>query len=66
VTEIKDEQRANEIALELLMPRNFLERDLKGKALDFEDDSEIRSLAEKYRVSSQLMTLRLSSKIFSP
>lgn len=64
VNEIRDEQRANEIALELLIPKTFIERDLKNKIVDFENSELIKDLAERYKVSSQIMTLRIFPEIF--
>lgn len=58
-----EEREANLFAAELLMPASFLEEDLAGiDHLDAEDDSdksEIKKLAERYRVSTQAMTFRL-------
>jgi Zn-dependent peptidase ImmA (M78 family)/transcriptional regulator with XRE-family HTH domain len=53
------EAEANRVALDFLLPDFLIQRDLKGKVLDFEDDGEIRGLAEKYKVSTQVMNFRL-------
>ena len=54
-----EEIEANYFAAELLMPTDLLVQDLKGKIIDVEDDSIIRELAEKYRVSPQALSYRL-------
>lgn len=56
-----DEIAANTLAAEILMPANMLIRDVSGKALDPESDEAIRRLADKYEVSVQAMTVRLTS-----
>jgi Zn-dependent peptidase ImmA (M78 family) len=59
--EDNDEREANLFAAELLMPVAFLREDLRGKDLDLLGDSEFLSkLAEKYKVSSQALTFRLT------
>jgi Zn-dependent peptidase ImmA (M78 family) len=56
------EIEANQFAAELLMPVKWLADDIRGQQIDFEeDDSLIRELAEKYGVSLQAMTIRLSA-----
>jgi len=56
------EAEANLFAIMLLIPEEFIMRDLEGiKAIDYEDDTQISKLAEKYQVSKQLMTIRLVS-----
>jgi Zn-dependent peptidase ImmA (M78 family) len=54
------EIEANQFAAELLMPEEFILKDLKGKDLDIEDDDLVAELAAKYEVSTQAMTIRLS------
>lgn len=56
-----DEIEANRFAAELLMPYDLIMADLKGRQIDIEDDSQIRELADKYGVSAQSMTLRLTN-----
>ena len=59
--ESEDEKEANLFAAELLMPVQFIKRDLaEGEALDLEDDTVICRLAEEYKVSMQAMTFRLA------
>lgn len=52
---------ASIFATELLTPQNMLEQDLRGHPIDYEDDELIRTLAERYQVSLQLMIFRLTS-----
>lgn len=54
-----EEIEANRFAAELLMPKHMLIRDLKGRAIDFENEDDLRRLASKYRVSIQALTFRL-------
>jgi Zn-dependent peptidase ImmA (M78 family) len=55
------EIEANRFAAELLMPVHFLRADLQSFMHDMEDDSELRELARKYRVSTQAMAYRLGN-----
>ena len=56
------EIEANQFAAELLMPAEWVLNDLRGRHIDFEEDEMfIRELAEKYGVSAQAMTIRLSA-----
>ncbi len=56
-----EEKEANLFAAELLMPRQFLERDVAEiGVVDLEEEDVIRELAEKYEVSTQAMTFRLN------
>jgi Zn-dependent peptidase ImmA (M78 family) len=58
----KYEIDANRFAAELLMPEEFLLRDLKRLGVrDFLDDRTVSHLARKYQVSVQAMSLRLVS-----
>ena len=56
-----DEIEANRFAAELLMPYDLITADLDRYQIDIEDDDQIRALAEKYGVSAQSMTLRLTN-----
>lgn len=56
-----EEMETNDFAAELLMPANWLERDLANSKFDYEDDESLRSLAERYRVSLQAMLFRLTN-----
>ena len=53
------EIEANTFAASLLMPKDFLSRDVSKLELDFEDPDNVLMLAEKYGVSTQAMTFRL-------
>jgi Zn-dependent peptidase ImmA (M78 family) len=56
-----DEMEANLFAAELLMPVRFLDLDLaKNAPMSLSDDAMIKKLAEKYKVSAQALTLRLT------
>jgi Zn-dependent peptidase ImmA (M78 family) len=56
----KDEMEANRFAAELLMPTRLLKGDLEGVSLDLTDDNMFRSLAKRYGVSVQALTIRLT------
>jgi Zn-dependent peptidase ImmA (M78 family) len=61
-----NEREANLFAAEILMPATFLEKDLRSHNLDLLDDDEkglkiLKSLAKKYKVSSQALTIRLNN-----
>jgi len=56
------EQEANYFAASLLMPRQFIERDLAGQEfVDLLDDDFLRDLARKYGVSAQALAIRLKT-----
>lgn len=57
------EREANQFAMELLMPTEFMRKDLE-KGFDLEDDIAIAKLAKKYRVSQTIMTLRIGQLLF--
>ena len=66
--EAKKEAEANYFAMCLLMPEDFLVKDVKELGgIELEDDAKVKTLAKKYKVSTQLMTLRLGqlSKVLS-
>lgn len=54
-----DEVEANRFAAELLMPYDMVKEDLADIELDIEDENALRALAERYRVSTQALTLRI-------
>jgi Zn-dependent peptidase ImmA (M78 family) len=55
-----NEREANLFAAELLMPAKLLEKELRKKDLDLlEDESVLKALAKKCRVSVQALTIRL-------
>lgn len=58
-SEIEDWQ-ANVFAAEILMPEQFLRKDLAGKPIDGLDERGIKKLADRYGVSPQAMTIRLN------
>jgi Zn-dependent peptidase ImmA (M78 family) len=55
-----DEIEANRFAAELLMPFDMIASDL-AELIDVEDEGEIRRLADKYQVSVQAMTHRVTN-----
>jgi Zn-dependent peptidase ImmA (M78 family) len=56
-----DEKEANLFAAELLMPKAFVERDLAGiEAVDLMEEKTIKSLANKYKVSTHAFAFRLA------
>lgn len=57
-----NEREANLFAAELLMPEHFLRSDLQGQTYDLlADDDRLKALADRYKVSLQAMTLRLTN-----
>lgn len=59
------EVEANYFAAELLMPRRWIEADLRSGGIDLESDETIARLAKKYGVSSQAMTYRIANLMLS-
>lgn len=56
-----EEKEANLFAAEILMPTEFLEKDLRDvEDVDLVDEGVIAALARRYRVSTQAMTFRLA------
>jgi Zn-dependent peptidase ImmA (M78 family) len=59
----RDELEANYFAMCLLIPEEFILADLASvefvPPFDFEDDPRIKLLAQRYKVSEQLMLFRL-------
>jgi Zn-dependent peptidase ImmA (M78 family) len=55
------EVEANQFAAELLMPKNLIENDVSELMGDLEIEDAVSELAEKYQVSEQAMTIRLST-----
>jgi Zn-dependent peptidase ImmA (M78 family) len=65
--EIEKEREANYFAMELLMPEEFLRKDVTDmypNGLDLESTDAVKRLAEKYEVSEQIMTIRLTELYF--
>ncbi|MGN6149479.1 MAG: ImmA/IrrE family metallo-endopeptidase [Rhizomicrobium sp.] len=56
-----EEIEANRFAAELLMPFAHIASDLIALDIDVEDDDQIRDLAERYAVSAQAMTHRITN-----
>ena len=56
----RKEIEANRFAAELLVPRDFLARELRGQVVDLEDDASVSDLADNFQVSRQVMTFRLA------
>lgn len=54
-----EEVEANTFAAALLMPEHFLRQDLREHKLDAHDESALRRLAKRYKVSPQALTIRL-------
>jgi Zn-dependent peptidase ImmA (M78 family) len=53
------ELEANAFAAALLMPEDFLREDLGDRTYDLFDESAVRRLAQRYKVSVQALTIRL-------
>ena len=54
------EAEANAFAMELLMPSDWLRDDIESMGgIDIEDDAKLEKLAKKYRVSPQVMAIRI-------
>lgn len=66
-----EEIEANQFAASLLMPASFIRRDLEDGRFNVDDlhagdDVSLRKLAERYKVSTRAMTLRLVNLHFLP
>lgn len=58
----EDEMEANRFAAEILVPEKFLRTDLESLGpVNADDDDAISHLANRYKVSRQAMTIRLTS-----
>lgn len=53
------EIQANKFAAELLMPSQMIKKEIKNTYIDIEKDDDVKALADKYKVSSQAMSIRL-------
>ncbi|MEE8106175.1 MAG: ImmA/IrrE family metallo-endopeptidase [Planctomycetota bacterium] len=53
------EDEANAFAAALLMPARFLRGDFATRKIDASDETAVRSLAQRYGVSPQALTIRL-------
>lgn len=56
-----EEIEANRFAAELLMPYSMILDDLIETNIDVEDEVQVKELAERYEVSVQAMTLRITN-----
>jgi Zn-dependent peptidase ImmA (M78 family) len=56
-----EEIEANAFAAVLLMPESFLKEDLENFVLDVDDPRQVQQLAQRYGVSAQAMTIRLTN-----
>ena len=56
-----EEIEANRFAAELLMPSKMIIGDLTERDLDIEDESELKVLADRYQVSLQALTFRITN-----
>lgn len=55
------EIEANRFAAELLMPYNMIMNDLVEYEIDIEDEEDLKELADKYQVSVQALTHRITN-----
>ena len=58
-----EEIEANRFAAELLMPFDMIIDDLIERDLDIENESELKVLADRYQVSVQALTFRITNVI---
>jgi Zn-dependent peptidase ImmA (M78 family) len=61
-----EEIEANRFAAELLMPYAMLVKDLKNRYIDMEHEETLQELAERYKVSVQAMTHRITNILDEP
>lgn len=58
------EAEANAFAMELLMPEEWLRRDIAEMGgVDVEDDAKVQRLAKRYKVSNSIMAIRIGQLI---
>lgn len=55
------EIEANQFAAALLMPVDFLQKEIESLPEDMEDEKAVAELARRFEVSEQAMTIRLTS-----
>ena len=55
-----EETEATILALELLMPVEFLQADLEGDEYSLDDTESLQRLADRYQVDLPVLALRLS------
>ena len=59
-----EDLEANEFAMHLLVPTEFLRKDLIAMGgIDIADDKDLKILAHKYQVSQTIMALRIEQVI---
>ncbi len=58
-----DEIEANRFAAELLMPFDMIMADLHEREIDVENEQELKELAQRYQVSVQSLTHRITNLI---
>jgi Zn-dependent peptidase ImmA (M78 family) len=56
-----DEIEANRFAAELLMPFDMIMSDLHSRDIDVENEQELKELAQRYQVSVQSLTHRITN-----
>ncbi|MCK1515074.1 ImmA/IrrE family metallo-endopeptidase [Bradyrhizobium sp. 190] len=56
-----EEIEANRFAAELLMPYDMIVKDLVDYHIDIEDEGQLKELADKYQVSVQALTHRITN-----
>lgn len=56
-----EEIQANKFASALLLPRHLLIRDLQRQPIELDDELQLKTLAIKYKVSLQALTIRLQN-----
>ena len=54
------DQKANQFAMALLMPAELVKHELERMGgIDIDDDKSVAALAKKFRVSNNIMAIRL-------
>ena len=61
----RKEVEANRFASELLVPQQLLIHELRGRLVDVENEDLIANLADRFQVSSQMMTFRIGDLLES-
>lgn len=60
MTDVDFEREANQFAMELLMPEEFMKAEMaKIGPFDIENEQAIKKLANKFKVSIPVITLRI-------
>ena len=58
---VKEEREANRFAAELLMPEEILLKEFIENEIDIENADQLNKLANKFEVSTQALTIRLTN-----